>query len=117
VIVGRNQGVSLRFIYSQHLQKSMRKGCNLYGILALNDKGMAEGLENILLVQEFVDMFLEELPGFLPKRELEITIDLKPGTESITRTPYQMSTTELQELMMPLKEFLDLGIIWPSVSP
>jgi hypothetical protein len=28
VIVGRNQGISLRFVSSLQLQKSMRKGCN-----------------------------------------------------------------------------------------
>jgi hypothetical protein len=33
-----------------------------------------------------------------PERELEFTIDLKPGTEPIARTPYRMSTPELQEL-------------------
>jgi hypothetical protein len=44
VIVGRNQGVSLRFISSLQLWKSMRKGCKLYAILVLNEKGVAEGL-------------------------------------------------------------------------
>jgi hypothetical protein len=48
---------------------------------------------------------------------LEFTIDLKPGTEPIARTPYRMSTPELQELKMQLKELLDLGLIRPSVSP
>jgi hypothetical protein len=67
VIVGRNQGVSLRFISSLQLQKSMHKGCKLYEILALNDKGMAEGLENLPIVREFADVFPEELPGFSPK--------------------------------------------------
>jgi hypothetical protein len=52
-----------------------------------------------------------------PERELEFTIDLKPGTEPIARTPYWMSTPELQELKMQLKELLDLGLIRPSVSP
>jgi hypothetical protein len=51
------------------------------------------------------------------KRELEFTIDLKPGTEPIARTPYRISTLELQELRMQLKELLDLGLIHPSVSP
>jgi hypothetical protein len=51
-----------------------------------------------------------------PKRELEFTIDLKLGTEPIARTPYRMSTPELQELKMQLKELLDLGLIRPSVS-
>jgi hypothetical protein len=117
VIVGRNQGVSLRFISSLQLWKSMRKGCNIYAILALNEKGVAEGLEHLLVVKEFADVFLEELPGIPPERGLEFTIDLKPGLEPITRTPYRMSTPELQELKMQLKELLDLGLIRPSVSP
>jgi hypothetical protein len=95
----------------------MHKGCNLYTILALNEKGMAEGLENLLVVREFVYVFPEELPGLFPEREFKFTIDLKPRIEPITRTPYRMSAPELQELKMKLKELLDLGIIRPSMSP
>jgi hypothetical protein len=51
VIVGRNQGVSLRFVSSLQLQKSMRKGCKLYAILVLNEKGVAEGLEHLPVVK------------------------------------------------------------------
>ena len=94
----------------------MHKGCKLYEILALNEKGVAEGLENLPVVKEFVDVFLEELPGVPPKRELEFTIDLKPATKMIARTPYRMSTPKLQELRMKLEELLDLGLIHPSVS-
>ena len=78
---------------------------------------MVKGLENLLIVQEFVDVLPKELPGFPPKRELEFTIDLKPETEPIARAPYGMSTLELQELKMQLRELLDLGIIHPSMSP
>jgi hypothetical protein len=77
-IVGINQGVSIRFISSLQWQKRMHKGCILYAILVLNKKGEAEGLENLPIVQEFVDIFLEELLDLLPERDLEITIDLKP---------------------------------------
>jgi hypothetical protein len=52
-----------------------------------------------------------------PERELEFSIEIKLGTEPIVRTTYQMSTLELQELKMQLKELLHLGIICPSVSP
>jgi hypothetical protein len=51
------------------------------------------------------------------ERKLEFTIDLKSRTEPIARTPYRMSTPELQELKTQLKELLDLGLIRPSVSP
>ena len=74
----------------------MCKGCNLYVILALNEKGVVEGLEHLPVVKEFADVFPEKLPGMPPERELEFTIDLKPGTEPIARTPYRMSTPELQ---------------------
>jgi hypothetical protein len=116
VIVGQNQGVSLRFISSLQLWKNMHKGCKLYAILALNEKGVAEGLEHLLVVREFADIFPEELPGMPSERELEFTIDLKPGTELIARMPHRMSTLELQELRMKLKELLDLGLMRPSVS-
>jgi hypothetical protein len=76
-----------------------------------------EGLEHLRVVREFADVFPEELHGMSPESELEYTIDLKLGTEPIERMPYRMSTLELQELRMQLKELLDLGLIHPSVSP
>jgi hypothetical protein len=69
------------------------------------------------VVREFTDVFPEELPKILLERELEFTIDLKPGTGPIARIPFQMSTPELQELRMQLKELLDLGMIRLSLSP
>jgi hypothetical protein len=62
-------------------------------------------------------MFPEELPGLPLERELDFTIELKLGTKPIERTFYWMSTPELLELKLQLKELLDLEIIRPSVSP
>jgi hypothetical protein len=117
VILGWNQGVSLRFISALQLRKSLHKGCKIYAILVLNEKGLAEGLEHLPVMREFADVIPEELPGMPPERELEFTIELKLGIEPIERMPYQMLTLELQELKMQLKELLDLGLIHPSVSP
>jgi hypothetical protein len=65
MIVGRNQGFFLTFISSLQVWKSMRKGCNIYAILALNKKEV-EGIEHLPVVREFVDVFLEELPRMFP---------------------------------------------------
>jgi hypothetical protein len=35
----------------------------------------------------------------------------------VSRTPYRMSTPELIELKLQLKEMMNKGYIWPSVSP
>jgi hypothetical protein len=66
----------------------MRNGCKIYAILALNEKGVVEGLEHLPVVREFADIFPEELPRMSPERELDFTIDLKLGTELKARTHY-----------------------------
>jgi hypothetical protein len=73
-------------------------------------------IENIPIVSKFVDVFLEDLLVFPPKRELEFTIVMKLGTAPIARMPYQMSASKLQDLKMQLNKFLDLGLIHPTVS-
>ena len=43
--------------------------------------------ENVPVVREYPDVFLEELFGLSPDREMEFTIDLVPGTTPISQTP------------------------------
>jgi hypothetical protein len=45
----------------------------------------------IRVVRDFPDVFLEELPGMPPDREVEFVIDLLPGTAPISKRPYRMS--------------------------
>jgi hypothetical protein len=56
--------------------------------------------ENISVVEEFMDVFPEELPGMPPEREVEFYIDLIPGTAPIAKRPYRMVPTELVELKL-----------------
>ena len=74
-------------------------------------------LGNIPVVQEFTDVFLEEVPGLPPKRDIDFTIELIPGAAPVSRAPYRMSVPELTELKMQLQELLDKQYIRPSVSP
>jgi hypothetical protein len=73
-------------------------------------------LEEIRLVQEYPDVFPEELPGMPPDRDIEFIIDLLPGTPLISKRPYRMTINELVEL----KKIIELqlkGFICPSSSP
>ena len=74
-------------------------------------------LNSYPVLSEFKDVFPEELPQLPPERELDFTIELKPGVEPISKTPYRMKTPKLRELQIQLKEFIDLGLIRPSISP
>jgi hypothetical protein len=50
------------------------------------------------VVKDFPDVFPEELPGMPPDMEVELVIDLLPGTAPISKRPYKMSVEELKEL-------------------
>ena len=59
------------------------------------------------MVNDFIDVFPEDLPGLPPDREIEFSIDLQPGTTSISKAPYRMAPAELKELKVQLPELLD----------
>ena len=77
----------------------------------------APKLKDVPVVNEFSDVFPEELPGLPPDREIEFAIELAPGTEPVSKAPYRIAPVEMKELATQLQELLDKGVIKPSVSP
>jgi hypothetical protein len=55
-------------------------------------------LEDIHVIQEFPDIFSDDLPGMPPERAIEFKIELQPRTALIAKAPYKMSHVELKEL-------------------
>ncbi|XP_029151508.1 uncharacterized protein [Arachis hypogaea] len=74
-------------------------------------------IDQVPVVREFLDVFLAELPGIPPDREVEFSIDLAPGVYPVSIPPYRMALAELRELKIQLQELLDKGFIRPSTSP
>jgi hypothetical protein len=74
----------------------------------VNQMEMSQGFA-VLVVNEFPDVFPEELPGMPPDRDIEFVIELKPGAAPIYKTPYRMVTLEIAELMEHVKELLEKG--------
>ena len=72
---------------------------------------------DVLVVKEYLDVFLEDLLGLPPNREIEFTIDLMPSMEPISIPPYKMAPIKLKELKEQLQVLLDKGFIHPSLSP
>jgi hypothetical protein len=70
-----------------------------------------EELDGIMVVREFLDVFLEELSGLPPKRDVEFSIELKPGTAPISRSSYRMPSNELAKLKIQLQDLLEKGFI------
>ena len=55
-------------------------------------------LASILVVCEFLDIFVEDLPRLPPDREVEFSIELEPGTAPISRCLYRMAPKELAKM-------------------
>jgi hypothetical protein len=69
------------------------------------------------ILREYRDVFPEELSCLPPRRDIEFLIELALRVVSVSRMPYRMSTPELVELKLQLKEMMDKSYIRPSVSP
>nr|GEU65022.1 hypothetical protein [Tanacetum cinerariifolium] len=80
----------------------------------MEKKSKDKRLEDIPIVREFLDVFLEDLPGLPPVRQVEFQIDLIPGVVPVARAPYRLDPSKMQELFDQLQELADRGFIRPS---
>ncbi|XP_073066032.1 uncharacterized protein [Primulina eburnea] len=98
--------------------KAMKSGEEVYlAMLSEVKEGTTLALGEISVVQEFLDVFPEELPGTIPDREVEFEINLVPNATPISKAPYRMAPAELKELKEQLQELLDKKQIRLSTSP
>ncbi|GJU23989.1 putative reverse transcriptase domain-containing protein [Tanacetum coccineum] len=83
----------------------------------VEDESEKKRLEDVPIVQDFPEVFPEDLPGLPPTRQVEFQIDLVPGAAPVARAPYRLAPSEMKELSEQLKELSDKGFIRPSSSP
>jgi hypothetical protein len=74
-------------------------------------------LEDHPTLRYYRDVFPEEVPRLPPRRGIDFSIEIAPGAMLVSKTPYRMSTPELVEIKLQLKEMMDKGYIRPSMSP
>ncbi|GJV60253.1 putative reverse transcriptase domain-containing protein [Tanacetum coccineum] len=120
---GSTQGnvTRLNIISCTKTQKYMEKGFPIFlaHVTAKEVEGKSEmkRLEDVSIVQDFPEVFPEDLPGLPPTRQVEFQIDLVPGAAPVARAPYRLAPSEMKELSEQLKELSDKGFIRPSSSP
>ena len=88
-------------------RKMVRKGCEAYLAYVIDRVKARPSVSDIPTVSDFPDVFLKELPGLPPHREIEFAIDVLPGTIPASITPYIMAPLELKELKLQLQELLE----------
>lgn len=55
-------------------------------------------LDDIPVVNEFPDVFPDDISGLPPEREVEFAIEIVSGTRLISKAPYYMELNEMAKL-------------------
>ncbi|GKF79151.1 hypothetical protein Tco_0234719, partial [Tanacetum coccineum] len=78
-------------------------GHRSFDVIIASDKKQ----EEIAVVRDFPEVFLDDLSRLPPLWEIEFRIELIPGAVPITKSPYRLAPSELEELSGQLKELQD----------
>ncbi|XP_042497633.1 uncharacterized protein LOC122076397 [Macadamia integrifolia] len=82
--------------------KLLEDKCQCYLVLVQDVDAKVTPLEELNVVIEFLDVFLDDITWLPPDKELEFAIDLVPGAAPVSKAPYKMAPPELKELRTQL---------------
>ncbi|XP_061365886.1 uncharacterized protein LOC133309163 [Gastrolobium bilobum] len=113
VIVPPRDGNSLSFSTISLLQvrKELIRGAAGYLLLMESETSVGKSIRDVPVVNEFEEVFLDEIPRLPPHREIEFPIELIPGVGPISIAPYRMAPLELRELKKQIEELLEKEFI------
>ncbi|GKG02782.1 hypothetical protein Tco_0310418, partial [Tanacetum coccineum] len=52
-------------------------------------------ISDIPVVRDFTDVFLEDMSGLPPQRQVKFRIDLVPGAMPVAKSPYRLAPSEM----------------------
>ncbi|GJV60342.1 reverse transcriptase domain-containing protein [Tanacetum coccineum] len=114
------RGTRLNIISCTKAQKYVLQGCHVFlahiTIKETGDKSKKKQLQDVPTVKNFLEVFLEDMPGLPHTRQMEFHIDLVPGAAPVARAPYRLALSKMKELADQLQELSDKGFIRPSSS-
>ncbi|GKA02829.1 putative reverse transcriptase domain-containing protein [Tanacetum coccineum] len=109
VIYGDKRKGDFKLCSIMKARKYLSRGCYAYIAHMIDTSFEKKSLEDVPIVNEFLDVFPEDFLGIPPERKVEFRIDLIPGATPIAKTLYRLSLSEMKELMSQLQELLDKG--------
>ncbi|XP_042962470.1 uncharacterized protein LOC122296738 [Carya illinoinensis] len=98
-------------------RKCIDEGVSAFLLIIVEETAETIEIQGIPMVEDFLEVFVDELLDLPPDREAEFQIELEPATILAHKAPYHMAPTELNEFKLQLEELLEKGFIRPSSSP
>ncbi|GJU38714.1 putative reverse transcriptase domain-containing protein [Tanacetum coccineum] len=97
--VESDKGTSrLKVISCIKARKYIERGCHLFLAHVTEKKLKEKRLEDVPVIRDFPEVFLDDLPGLPPPRQVEFRIDLVPWAAPVTRASYRLAPSEMREL-------------------
>jgi len=70
-----------------------------------------EQISKIPVMDEYADVFSDEIPELPPSRDIDFSIDLIPGAGLVLAAPYKMAPAELAKLKKQIEDLLEKKFI------
>ncbi|MCO5579331.1 hypothetical protein L7F22_033186 [Adiantum nelumboides] len=129
-INAQESGSSIPLVNDQAFDKSIKSSVSVYMIFvkdSLNGVDETQVNENIMQVDlelsnflnQFQDVFIDDIPGELPpkRRDDDHMIELIPGSSPPNKPPYRVSQAQQEEIIRQVNELVEKGVVRPSSSP
>ncbi|XP_052888037.1 uncharacterized protein LOC128296640 [Gossypium arboreum] len=97
-VIGERRDYLSNVISMLRAEKLVRKGYEVFLAYVSISDSKGPSLGDVRIVKEFLDVFLKELLGLPPDREVEFSIEFLPRTAPESIGPYRMAPKELVEL-------------------
>ncbi|MCO5548015.1 hypothetical protein L7F22_001471 [Adiantum nelumboides] len=114
-IQGKSGSPKIHLVKASRLLKGLRSHQQIY-VVKLNKVDPEINTSKPTWLEEYADIFPENLTELPPTREIDHEIELLPRSEPVSKRPYKMSLLEAIELKEQLRQLIGQGFIRPSKS-
>ncbi|GJX64327.1 putative reverse transcriptase domain-containing protein [Tanacetum coccineum] len=102
IIYGDKRKGEFKLCSMMKARKYLSHGCQAFMAHVIDTSYEKKSAKDVPVVNEFLDVFPEDLSGIPPERQVEFRIDLIPGATPIAKIPYRLASFEMKELMSQL---------------
>ncbi|MCO5578787.1 hypothetical protein L7F22_032633 [Adiantum nelumboides] len=97
----------------------VKDSLNGVDVTQVNENGIKVDLELFNFLNQFQDVFIDDIPGELPPKrgDDDHMIELIPASSPPNKPPYRVSQAQQEEIMRQVNELVDKGMVRPSSSP
>ncbi|GJT19774.1 putative reverse transcriptase domain-containing protein [Tanacetum coccineum] len=97
IIYGDKRKGDFKLCSVMKARRFLSRVCHTFMAHVIDTSFEKKGVEDVPFVNEFIDVFPEDLPGIPPERQVEFQIDPVSGATLIAKTPYRLALSEIKE--------------------